>query len=165
MKKYETEIFGEYVSVQTVNGSEFARFSAEDSAAKAAAAAKADAIKEQKENRSRRSEAKRKKAMKRLSPTARRKAENAPRADDRAPSRRAPAAELTRLGDSALYAFVYPNLMINRYGPWMDTNVVLPGPGPNECVVLFDYFIRADADGADEKFMTESLRALSLIHI
>mgnify|MGYP002856253902 CR=1 FL=1 len=38
MKKYETEIFGEYVSVQTVNGGEFARFSAEDSAAKAAAA-------------------------------------------------------------------------------------------------------------------------------
>jgi len=162
MKKYETEIFGEYVSVQTVNGGEFARFSAKDSAAKEAdSAMAAAAIKEQKENRSRRSEAKRKKAMKRLSPTARRKAENVPRADDRA-ERLGPQpsqAELTRLGDSALYAFVYPNLMINRYGPWMDTNVVLPGPGPNECVVLFDYFIRADADGADEKFVTESLRA------
>lgn len=158
MKKYETEIFGEYVSVQTVNGGEFARFSAEDSAAKADAAAKAVAIEEQKENRSRRSEAKRKKAMKRLSPTARRKAENAPRADDRAPSKRAPAAELTRLGDSALYAFVYPNLMINRYGPWMDVNVVLPA-GPNECVVLFDYFIRADAAGATDAFVNESLRA------
>ena len=100
----------------------------------------------------------RKKAMKRLSPTERRKAENAPRADDRAPSKRAPAAELTRLGDSALYAFVYPNLMINRYGPWMDVNVVLPA-GPNECVVLFDYFIRADAAGATDAFVNESLRA------
>ena len=160
MRKYETEVYGEYVSVQTVNGGEFARFSAKDSAAKADAAAKADqAIKEQKETpRSRRSEAKRKKAMKRLSPTARRKAENAPRADDRAPSKRAPAAELTRLGDSALYAFVYPNLMINRYGPWMDVNVVLP-TGPNECVVLFDYFIRADATGATDAFVNESLRA------
>ena len=161
MRKYETEVFGEYVSVQTVNGGEFARFSAKDSAAKADAAAKADqAIKEQKETpRSRRSEAKRKKAMKRLSPTARRKAENAPRADDRAPSQQgAPAAELTRLGDSALYAFVYPNLMINRYGPWMDVNVVLPA-GPNECVVLFDYFIRADAAGATDAFVNESLRA------
>ncbi|ACO70191.1 chloroplast envelope protein translocase family, partial [Micromonas commoda] len=70
----------------------------------------------------------------------------------------APAAELTRLGDSALYAFVYPNLMINRYGPWMDVNVVLP-TGPNECMVLFDYFIRADATGATDAFVNESLRA------
>ena len=92
--------------------------------------------------------------MKRLSPTARRKAENAPRADDRAPSQHgAPAAELTRLGDSALCAFVYPNLMINRYGPWMDVNVVLP-TGPNECMVLFDYFIRADATGATDAFVS-----------
>ena len=27
-----------------------------------------------------------------------------------------------RLGDGAVYAFVYPNFMINRYGPVMDTN-------------------------------------------
>ena len=37
---------------------------------------------------------------------------------------------------------VYPNLMINRYGPWMDTNVVTP-TGPNTCVVHFDYFVEA----------------------
>ena len=32
--------------------------------------------------------------------------------------------------------------MINRYGPWMDTNVVTP-TGPNTCVVHFDYFLEA----------------------
>lgn len=31
-----------------------------------------------------------------------------------------------RLGDRSIYAFLFPNMMINRYGPWMDTNVVLP---------------------------------------
>lgn len=32
-----------------------------------------------------------------------------------------------RVGDDmALYTFVFPNLMLNRYGPWLDTNVILP---------------------------------------
>lgn len=47
-----------------------------------------------------------------------------------------------RLGSKALYAFIYPNFMINRYGPWMDTNLVLP-LGPRKCQVIFDYFIEA----------------------
>eukprot|EP00878_Enallax_costatus_P036372 GHUV01040836.1.p1 GENE.GHUV01040836.1~~GHUV01040836.1.p1 ORF type:complete len:414 (+),score=106.34 GHUV01040836.1:946-2187(+) len=45
------------------------------------------------------------------------------------------------------YAFVYPNLMINRYGPWMDTNVVVPltGSSTDRCKVIFDYWLEADA--------------------
>ena len=31
-----------------------------------------------------------------------------------------------RLGGNSVYAFMYPNMMINRYGPWMDTNIVIP---------------------------------------
>lgn len=38
------------------------------------------------------------------------------------------------------YAFVYPNLMINRYGTWMDTNVVYPVDQQN-CIVHFDWWI------------------------
>merc|ERR1712216_811412 len=69
------------------------------------------------------------------------------------------STQLTRLGDSALYAFVYPNLMINRYGPWMDTNVVTP-IGPNTCVVHFDYFVEADfMPRVDDKFVEDSLAA------
>ncbi|KAF9626125.1 hypothetical protein IFM89_030972, partial [Coptis chinensis] len=50
--------------------------------------------------------------------------------------------ECDRLGSKAIYAFVYPNFMINRYGPWMDTNLVLP-LGPNKCQVIFDYFLES----------------------
>ncbi|KAL2553917.1 Choline monooxygenase [Forsythia ovata] len=48
--------------------------------------------------------------------------------------------DFDRLGSNALYAFVYPNFMINRYGPWMDTNLVVP-LGPRKCQVIFDYFL------------------------
>ncbi len=40
----------------------------------------------------------------------------------------------------AVYAFIYPNLAINRYGPWMDTNVVVP-TGPESCTVRFDWWL------------------------
>ncbi|KAH9616530.1 hypothetical protein KSS87_019433 [Heliosperma pusillum] len=66
------------------------------------------------------------------------------------------SAENDRLGSTALYAFVYPNFMINRYGPWMDTNLVLP-LGPRKCKVVFDYFL----DGSlkdDEAFIDKSLK-------
>ena len=36
--------------------------------------------------------------------------------------------------------FVFPNLMINRYGQWMDTNVVRP-TGPTTCTVRFDWWL------------------------
>jgi choline monooxygenase len=35
-----------------------------------------------------------------------------------------------RLGAEAVYAHVYPNLMINRYGPWCDVNMVSRGAAP-----------------------------------
>lgn len=52
-----------------------------------------------------------------------------------------PAAtqEDTRLGDAADYTWIYPNLTLNRYGPWLDTNLVLPN-GTHRCTVIFDYY-------------------------
>ncbi|XP_071939979.1 choline monooxygenase, chloroplastic-like [Coffea arabica] len=50
------------------------------------------------------------------------------------------APDFDRLGSKALYAFIYPNFMVNRYGPWMDTNLVVP-LGPRKCQVIFDYFL------------------------
>lgn len=50
--------------------------------------------------------------------------------------------DFDRLGAKSLYAFIYPNFMVNRYGPWMDTNLVLP-LGPRKCKVIFDYFLDA----------------------
>ncbi|KAL0739187.1 hypothetical protein Bca4012_015397 [Brassica carinata] len=60
-----------------------------------------------------------------------------------------------RLGSRALYAFVYPNFMINRYGPWMDTNLVIP-LGPRKCKVVFDYFLDPSLKD-DEAFIKRSL--------
>ena len=66
-----------------------------------------------------------------------------------------------RLGESATYAFVYPNFMINRYGPWLDTNWVVP-TGPNTCEVTFEYYLeRHLAD--DAAFVAESLAASDLV--
>jgi choline monooxygenase len=39
----------------------------------------------------------------------------------------------------ALYIFHYPNLCINRYGKWMDINVVWP-EGPDACRVDFEWY-------------------------
>ncbi|PKU75985.1 Choline monooxygenase, chloroplastic [Dendrobium catenatum] len=64
--------------------------------------------------------------------------------------------DLDRLGSKALYAFVYPNFMINRYGPWMDTNLALP-LGPNKCQVIFDYFLDSSML-SDEEFIERSLK-------
>ncbi|XP_007034365.2 PREDICTED: choline monooxygenase, chloroplastic isoform X2 [Theobroma cacao] len=60
-----------------------------------------------------------------------------------------------RLGSNALYAFIYPNFMINRYGPWMDTNLVIP-LGPRRCLVVFDYFLEASLKD-DKAFIERSL--------
>ena len=66
-----------------------------------------------------------------------------------------------RLGESATYAFVYPNFMINRYGPWLDTNWVVP-TGPNTCEVTFEYYVERElAD--DAAFVAESLAASDLV--
>jgi choline monooxygenase len=45
----------------------------------------------------------------------------------------------TRVGVDATYAFVYPNLAINRYGEWLDTNYVVP-VAPDRCVIVFDWY-------------------------
>jgi choline monooxygenase len=61
-----------------------------------------------------------------------------------------------RMGAGALYAYVYPNLMINRYGPVLDTNRVIP-MGPDRCLVVFDYYFER-TDGPDsDRFIEDSL--------
>lgn len=76
-----------------------------------------------------------------------------------------PAGEtVSRLSGEAKYAFAYPNFMVNRYGPWMDTNTVVP-LAPERSLVLFDYFldeaqVRAQEPGVDiEAFVSSSLKA------
>jgi choline monooxygenase len=65
-----------------------------------------------------------------------------------------------RIGDKVLYAWVYPNLMINRYGPMMDTNWVLPR-GDDETEVVFDYYFQPPQD--NDEFVAKSLEASDVV--
>lgn len=60
-----------------------------------------------------------------------------------------------RIGDGAIYAWLYPNFMINRYGPCMDTNWIVP-LGPDRCAVEYQFFFRNGNDDADA-FMKTSI--------
>ncbi|KAG1657189.1 hypothetical protein FOA52_003602 [Chlamydomonas sp. UWO 241] len=65
-----------------------------------------------------------------------------------------------RLGSGAVYAFAYPNFMLNRYGPWCDTNTVVP-TGPRSCTVTFDYFLEESSGLASDAAYIDSALAAS----
>jgi len=60
-----------------------------------------------------------------------------------------------RIGEGAIYAWIYPNLMLNRYGPLLDSNLVVP-LGPERCEVVFDYWYDGDPASA-RAFLDASL--------
>jgi choline monooxygenase len=63
-----------------------------------------------------------------------------------------------RIGEGALYAWIHPNLMLNRYGDILDTNWVVP-LGVDRCEVVFDYWF-AQSEGEDaRRFIEASLEA------
>jgi choline monooxygenase len=66
-----------------------------------------------------------------------------------------------RIGDRVLYAWLYPNLMINRYGPMMDTNWVIPR-GHDETEVIFDYYFTPET-ASDAEFVEKSLAASDVV--
>ncbi|HET6347981.1 MAG TPA: aromatic ring-hydroxylating dioxygenase subunit alpha [Candidatus Krumholzibacteria bacterium] len=66
-----------------------------------------------------------------------------------------------RIGDRVLYAWLYPNLMINRYGPMMDTNWVIPR-GHQQTEVIFDYYFTPET-AADSGFVEKSLAASDVV--
>ena len=63
-----------------------------------------------------------------------------------------------RIGDEALYAFVYPNFMLNRYGPILDTNWVVP-VGHDRTRVVFDFFFRDTEGPKAGEFIERSIAA------
>jgi len=62
----------------------------------------------------------------------------------------------SRIGEAARYAWVYPNFMINRYGPCVDTNLVTPR-GPDACEVHYEFFFFDAAGESAERFVEESV--------
>lgn len=58
-----------------------------------------------------------------------------------------------RLGGGAVYAYLFPNVMFNRYGDILDVNLVLP-EGPDRCRVVFDYYFSSECS---REFIEKSL--------
>ena len=90
-----------------------------------------------------------------------------PKATDQASvgsARSAASADLAKdrlSGQEALYIYQYPNICINRYGSWMDTNIVWP-IGPNQCEVTFDWFIHRDLASQTE-MIQESIQQSDVV--
>jgi choline monooxygenase len=61
-----------------------------------------------------------------------------------------------RIGQGALYARIWPNFMLNRYGPCLDTNYVVP-LGPERCEVRYEFFFE-ERDGEEaRRFIAQSI--------
>lgn len=61
-----------------------------------------------------------------------------------------------RIGEGAIYAWLFPNFMLNRYGGCLDTNRVVP-LGPGRCRVEYEFFF-ADTEGETaRRFIEESV--------
>ena len=71
------------------------------------------------------------------------------------------AAEEGRVTGDAVYAYLYPTLMVNRYGRWMDTNVVVP-LSQRECRVVIDYWAE---EGMGEEEREEGIRGSHTVQI
>ncbi|KAL4423240.1 hypothetical protein ABPG77_000032 [Micractinium sp. CCAP 211/92] len=83
-------------------------------------------------------------------------------AGDRGAGGRGVGREQRRLGGGPppAYVFIYPNLMVNRYGPWLDVNTVIP-LAADRCkarAVLFDYYLEPSL-AVDHAFVSDSLAA------
>jgi len=63
-----------------------------------------------------------------------------------------------RIGRGALYAWIHPNLMLNRYGPILDSNWVLP-VAVDRCEVVFDYWFPETEGEEAQRFIQASLEA------
>jgi choline monooxygenase len=53
--------------------------------------------------------------------------------------------------------------MFNRYGPWLDINVVYP-ISPTECIIKFEWFIKKELISNDE-FINKCLESSELVQI
>jgi choline monooxygenase len=66
-----------------------------------------------------------------------------------------------RIGKEALYAWLYPNFMINRYGNIMDTNWIVP-IDVDHCLTIFDYYYEKTAS---KEFIEASIKASEQVQI
>ena len=63
-----------------------------------------------------------------------------------------------RIGRGALYAWMHPNLMLNRYGAILDTNLAVP-IDVDRCEIVFDYWFMETEGEEARRFIQASLEA------
>eukprot|EP00276_Gloeochaete_wittrockiana_P003449 CAMPEP_0184653416 /NCGR_PEP_ID=MMETSP0308-20130426/11129_1 /TAXON_ID=38269 /ORGANISM="Gloeochaete witrockiana, Strain SAG 46.84" /LENGTH=260 /DNA_ID=CAMNT_0027088855 /DNA_START=733 /DNA_END=1515 /DNA_ORIENTATION=- len=63
-----------------------------------------------------------------------------------------------RVSGTAVYACVYPYIMINRYGSIMDINRIVP-VSANETTIIYDYFATKEFLSTDPEFLSSSLES------
>ncbi|KAI2500126.1 Ring hydroxylating alpha subunit (catalytic domain) [Fragilaria crotonensis] len=74
----------------------------------------------------------------------------------------------TRFGTDrpAIYAYMYPNIMYNRYGPWLDVDIIKPLTATT-CSVIKAWFLeRSFGDDRDAmlEFIDESIKSSRVVH-
>src|SRR5207237_1772527 len=73
------------------------------------------------------------------------------------------ATSSTRKGDRAWYFWQYPNLMINCYAGYMDTNLVLP-LDVDHCRVIFDFFF-SDVSESARAYNEQSVKVSDRVQV
>lgn len=66
-----------------------------------------------------------------------------------------------RIGGGAFYAWTHPNFMLNRYGPCLDSNWVIP-MGPDRCRVVYEFFFDETIQDA-QSFVEASIEESAVI--
>jgi choline monooxygenase len=66
-----------------------------------------------------------------------------------------------RIGDGAIYAWIYPNLMLNRYGSCLDTNYVVP-LAHDTCKVIYEFYFLDSEGEAGREFVRRSMEQSAL---
>lgn len=61
-----------------------------------------------------------------------------------------------RIGTRALYTWIHPNFMLNRYGPCLDTNHVIP-LGPDRCRVDYEFYFEDTESDDAKRFIERSI--------
>jgi len=62
-----------------------------------------------------------------------------------------------RIGDGSIYAWIFPNFMLNLYGNCLDTNLVLP-IDENTCKVKYEFYYHEIDNKEAEDFISTSIK-------
>jgi len=72
------------------------------------------------------------------------------------PDDRIPFDAKNRIGPGAIYAWIYPAFMLNRYGPCLDSNTIVP-LGPDRCRVDYEFYFLEKGGEDARRFIEESI--------